>query len=417
MSNTFFSFKLSLKQLPGLFVAQSLAIVAVAAILAPGCKTTQANVSQVSGDGRQVALQMSRDSKSLLAARGTSDALEARDALLKRTDLSQAMLTSVAELSLIAGKPDEAAKQARAILKKDFRNADAMKVLVKVALVGNRFEEAILVSNNALNIQSRDADLLCLRGLANYMLGHAIEAREDWKKAMEFNPTHVPAQMNLAALYFQTRYVPQAGAIFDKVLAMQPQNLDAQVGKALVLSAQGQDAEARTLLADLLARNPKSPLVLYNLAALEKERFLNFEVALQYTERYLAASTHERQGVERAIAQREELRHLLAQKASKLSDTELRQMASKSSQAVGHGAEGDIVAGGRQPEGHSTETSSDAATAAPKTAQASKSAPGKGSVGSKQREAAPVAEPMPAEPNKASVLATDDASALEEAIK
>ncbi|MFZ4125419.1 MAG: hypothetical protein ACOYJ2_05050, partial [Rickettsiales bacterium] len=92
-----------------------------------------------------------------------------------------------------------------------------------------------------------------------------LDAREDWKKALSIDPTNIPAQMNLAALYFQNRNIALAGTGFERVIALQPQNLDAQVGRALVTSASGNPEEARRSLQTVLTESPKNPLLLANL--------------------------------------------------------------------------------------------------------------------------------------------------------
>lgn len=298
----------------------------------------------LSGDGKQVAMQLSRDSRSLLSDTDVKAATEAHAGLMARTDLTAALIVSAAELSLLSNNPDQAAREARSILKKDFRNAEAMRVLIKVSIFQKRYDEALLMANNALAVQPRDADILSLRGMAYYFSNQPVLAREDWKKASDVNPMHIPSQMNLAALFYQNRYVNLAGASFDKVLTLQPSNIDAMVGKALVQCAQGNELEARNQLNLVLAKNPKSSIVLYNLAAIERERFQNYPAAVAYLDRYLALTGQERMTVERAIATREELKLMIARKSNKLSDDELRTLAAKSSQAAQQAEESEVNA-------------------------------------------------------------------------
>ena len=376
-----------------------------APLLFLGCASTQSqNVVQVSEEKNQLSLQLSRDSKSLLANRPRPEALEARDELRSRKDLTVAMMSSVAELSLLGGKPDEALSQSRALLKKDCKNVEAQKTLVKVALLANRHEEALLIAQNALELDSRNTDFLSLRGLALFLLDKPIEARESWKKAIELNPTHISSLMNLGVLYFHNRNVNQAGATFEKVLNIEPNHMDAQVGKAVVMSAQGNHVEARKNLQLVFNKNPKSSLVAFNLAALERERFQNYEASLGYIEKYIQLAQNERMGVERAVAWREDLKVLIAKKKEgKVSDADLRQMASKSSQAVESQRPG-------LDDSDLTQASAPRAAPQPLVQPAQNQPNSNQTSATKKENKSPAAKPADTKP-------LDDAASLEEAIK
>lgn len=298
--------------------------------LAVACATTKPAVSQLSNDGSQVTVQLSQDKNSLLASKSSTAALKSSEELKKRSNLTTPLLNSIAELELIGGKPDEAALQARNQLKKDFKNVDAMKTLVKVSLIKERPEEAILMANNAQSIDPKDPDLFNLKGVAYFMKNEHLSARESWKRALELSATNISAQMNLAALFFLNANFSAAGAGFEKVLAMQPQNLDAQVGKALVLSVQGNAEDARKLLEASLEKNPKSSLLLYNLALIERDRFENNEKSLAYMERHIQTVGKERYGLERAIALREDLKNRISSNGkNRLTDEQLTAIAQK----------------------------------------------------------------------------------------
>jgi|GEM_PF-639177 len=384
--------------------------VAILPLFGTACQSTkvQQKVVEVSDDGKGATLQLSRDSRSLLAVDVSEPAKAARSQLKARKDLTVALMNSIAELSLLAGEPKQAALEARALLKRDLKNTDAMKTLIKVSLAQNRAEEAVLISENAIAVQPRDADLHCLKGLAHFLAGDSLAARGAWKKALEINPAHVSAQMNLAALYYQNRNVAQAGTAFEKVLAVQPSNPDAMVGKALVMVVQGQAEAARTLLVEQLKKSPKSALVLYNLAIISKDRFQDFTGALDYTERYLALSKGDRKGTEKFIAQREELKILMARKQGPLTDSALREMAATRSQSVTPDSDGGSGSAG-------TEDSSTASAGQSKPTVAQASNPGSTS-GARVAPRGQDNDPASTSARTLDVN-TDDTSALEDAIK
>lgn len=358
------------------------------------CASTPAPVSNVSGDGKRVSLQLSRDGNSTLPRAQQKDYLDARKKLLGQKPTASAMLNSIAELSLLAGRSEEARTQARDVLKRDVKNVEALETLVKVALFTDRLEEAKLLAENALSVKPREPDLLCLRGLTSYMRGELVAAREDWKRALELAPGHVTAQMNLGALYYQNRNLAAAGASFEKVLALQPENLDAKIGKGLVLSAQGAADEAREQLRAVYKRQAENPLVLLNLATLERDRFENPKAALEYVEEYLALENKDRGQVERAIAERETLRKMVAAGQTKMTDAQVREMAGQTSQAQSSPAS---TAAGES----ARETDAVKTTAANAPAQTQNKA----------------AEKAPAAKSSSPSLATDDPNALEDALK
>ena len=100
------------------------------------------------------------------------------------------------------------------------------------------------------------------------------------------------------------------------------------------MDLQGNSEEAKRILTEVLVADKKAPLVRYNLAVIERDRFQNFEQALDHLDVYLREAQKDRGTAERAIAMREELRVLIARKKEKkLTDEQLRDIAKKSAQS------------------------------------------------------------------------------------
>ncbi len=279
------------------------------------------------GTIRSETLQISTDARSSFFKDYATPSKTARDELAQKKDLSPLLLTSVAELSLLSGDIAKSEQQARAVLKKDLKNISALKVLIKAALAANKPDAAIILADSALAIQPRDSDILCLKGLAFYKSGDVLSARDTWKKAAETNPNNIIAHLNLGALYYHNRNIQRAGASFEKALVAQPDNIEALIGKAVILDAQGQFEPARTTLKTVISKYSKAALAYYNLALIENERFDNAEGALENTEKYLALNKPDRKNFEKLTILREELRAKVAKKGIKMSDEELRKMA------------------------------------------------------------------------------------------
>lgn len=295
-----------------LFPFRGLGAVSVVFLALGSCVSSGVKIGEVNKDSNEIRLQVSQDDKSILAERPAGDAAKARRALLDRKEQTRELLASVAELSLLAGNLDEAEKDARNALKKDVQNITAHKTLMKVYLAKNQADKALLVFDNAIAMDKKDADLHALRGYAFYLKENVLAAREAWKAALKLDPNNVAAQMNLGVLYFHFRNMELAGAAFDKVIAMQPNHVDARLGRALVWSMQGNAENSRKELHALVAKFPDRSILLYNLAVIERDRFQNYEVALQLVEKYLRVVKQQRNLTERGIALRHDLKQSLA---------------------------------------------------------------------------------------------------------
>ncbi len=304
-----------------------------------GCQSSKGGSSSESTESAEITLQVSHDGQSLLHKRKAKEALRAREALMQEAQETKGgqgatsdpeFLRIVAELSLLGGDVMRAREAARRKLKRDYNDIDAMNLLIRADLAEKKLRSARLLIDNALAIEPRNATTINLRGLVHYAEGKLVEARESWKLAQKYDPTHLPAMMNLAALYFQNKNVGLAGGLFEKVLSLKPDHLDARVGFALVRFTQGDKEQARGMLQQILDSHESSPLVLYNLAVVERDGFQNYAAALAHMESFVKNATQvqgARQSVERGLAQVQSLKAKIASLNQKLSDEELRSMA------------------------------------------------------------------------------------------
>lgn len=309
-----------------------ISIVLMAAFTA-SCASTNAKVSEISKDGAELTLHVSADANSIIGKFPEKEAKKVKESIVSNKTLSTAMLLSVAELSVLSGQLEEAEKEARSQLKVNTKQVSPYKTLMKTAILRNKPAEALLVAKNGLALSAKDPDLLALQGVAFFMLNDILSARESWRMALKFDPEHIPSLMNMGVLYFHNRSIAFAGKSFEKVLRQQSNHVDAQLGKALVLSLQGQHEEGKTILTQLAEKFPKNHLVIYNLAVIEKERFQNAKAALGWIEKYVSVAKVDRSLMERAMTMRQELREELKKK-DKVTDEDIRSLAKEKSKTV-----------------------------------------------------------------------------------
>ena len=316
------------------------------------CQSTAPKAASVDVKESTVELQLSTNQESLLSPGSTEFALKTRAELLKTIKQNESerksdrrskpgasgaevgtdeLMLTVSELSLLGGDFANARDVARARLKRNYNDVQAMNVLIRASLLEGKIKETYLLVDNALQVEPRNPTTLNLKGLALYQDGKLIEAREVWKLAQKYDPTHVASMMNLAALYFENRNIALAGTLFERVISLQPDHYDARIGFALVRYAQGDVEQGRALLNKVQEVKSDEPLVLYNLAIIERDGFQNYPRALALMERFIETATKipsARKAVELGLAQISGLRAKIAAQNEKLSDEDLRSIAS-----------------------------------------------------------------------------------------
>lgn len=305
-----------------------------------GCQTTRRPSAIRSADNSALLVQVSQDPSSLMWNEGrfkSSEALKQPTAAVKSPTDTVALQTR-AELSLLGHMTRSASENARAILRHDMRNVKALKSLIKAALIERKPHEALLLTNSAMSVAPQDAELFSYEALAQYQLDNPLYAKALWNKALSLDPLHIPTLMNLGVFLFQNGHSKKAGAHFDRVLALQPQHLDAQVGRALVLSAEGSHDDAVSALEAILKKTGDNALVLENLALISRERLKDYKKASRYVERTLALRSADRRSIETAVGMRQELRRLMAGQEKRLTDENLREMAETPAAEAGEGS-------------------------------------------------------------------------------
>jgi tetratricopeptide (TPR) repeat protein len=300
--------------------------------LLSGCQSSPKAVANIDSKKGLAEVQMSADRESLLSLQSPDSAIQARGRILKADGtLSESLLLTVSELSLLGSDLPKAREIARSRLKKNYNDVEAMNILIRASLAEGKLAEVHLLVDNALAIDSRNPNTLNLKGLALYQQNRLIEARETWKRVLKYDPTHVASMMNLGALYFKNRNISQSAALFERIIALQPGHLDARVGFALVRYSQGEPEQARGMLEKILDNNETSPLVLFNLAVLERDGFRNYTKSLVYMERFVDAASKvstARKSLENGLILVSQLKSKIAADKQKLSDADLRSLAS-----------------------------------------------------------------------------------------
>jgi tetratricopeptide (TPR) repeat protein len=180
-----------------------------------------------------------------------------------RTDLVGALAA--------AGRHEEAIAEARAVLLDDPQNADVYRHLAGVYRALGNEGMARLCAEKALALRAGDAAAWNDVGVA--LLGEdEAEAARKFETALQLDPEHFEANLNLGFLALDSGDFALALACFEKAAAARPSSVDAKLGLAVALRGTGQLDDAKAVYDDLLRADPANEVAAFNKAALERYR-------------------------------------------------------------------------------------------------------------------------------------------------
>ena len=141
---------------------------------------------------------------------------------------------------------------------------------IQAAVTAGSTEDALKFANelinnansatpNAENDPQLIADMrlrgVSARGLAHLELGKLPEAKWDLEEVARLSPRSASAQINLAKVSLAERNFTAALAIYDKALALDPQNFDAVTGTVNTLIKLGDTAKAHAEIEEMMGVN------------------------------------------------------------------------------------------------------------------------------------------------------------------
>lgn len=157
------------------------------------------------------------------------------------------------------------------------------------ALAAGRADDARLEVQNALRIDPKFAK-------GHVLLGDIAMARKEWQKAYggyakaeELDPNLIAARVGLAKLFFMAGQLAQAREKTEQVLAVDAANFDMRLVQALILSREGDTAQAAPLLEKLGQERPEVEDAPLALADIQVKAGQN-EAAIAVLEKGLAAT-------------------------------------------------------------------------------------------------------------------------------
>lgn len=163
----------------------------------------------------------------------------------------------------------------------DDTNTDAWLKLAEIYFLLRRYEESIAAVNSALQVDDKLEQGYFIKGYVYKETGDTSLAKSSFQTAIEVNPEHYEAYMELGSLYaFEGD--PLALEYFNSALDLKPNSAEAFYHKGMFLQAGSKFDEARHTYQKLLQADPDNVLAYYNLGYLYLTEYLAFDTAAAY---------------------------------------------------------------------------------------------------------------------------------------
>jgi Tfp pilus assembly protein PilF len=194
------------------------------------------------------------------------------------------------------GNLEEAATEAKRVLKDDERNVRAMQVLAQVFARQKKWELARTVLENARLIDPRDAATHNALGLVQLQLKTSTlraQAMESFATAARLKPDFAEALSNHGAILNEAQDFESAVPLLERAVAAAPDYASAHMNLGNAYRGTGKLAQARAEYERVLALQPKDVDPWFNLAILHLDSeipnvdtIVRYETAVQHFETF-----------------------------------------------------------------------------------------------------------------------------------
>ena len=155
---------------------------------------------------------------------------------------------AAAEVDLDAGRLSEAEADARDVLAARPHDAGAAAVLAALALIADRPAEAMSWLREPLDRNPADRHARSMLAAANYLSGDSTGWVRERDRVLAEDPGRLEVFLDLAHILEMSRRNEEAFALYDAVLARDPDNPAAFLAKGLLAMREGDETNARAWL-------------------------------------------------------------------------------------------------------------------------------------------------------------------------
>jgi tetratricopeptide (TPR) repeat protein len=184
----------------------------------------------------------------------TDEAITALQALAEHRTLPGPMTMLMARLYLRSGRSDEARPLLEDFVRRSPSSAEAVDLLASVYEEEGKYDDAIALFEPLVENMPTRATLYQRIGLLDLEAGHAKEAVAALETADRLDPGNPAALLLLVQAYDGADDVDSALSTCNRLLAIQPDNLEARFHHARLLRRNGDTATARREFEDLILK-------------------------------------------------------------------------------------------------------------------------------------------------------------------
>lgn len=241
---------------------------------------------------------------------------------------------SIIEVHTQMGNMDGALAAASEILLSDSTNITVYQLLSRTFYQNNQFDMSLLCAEKANEMlvsvakeqgqpAKKDAGILNNMGVTFLAMEDEPSAIGYFQQAIEIQPNHVEANLNLGFIALNSGNYPFALERFDAALVTNDSNISAKLGKAVALRGTQDFDGASKLYAQILDGSIADRIAYFNAATLEAKYQKDYKKAQQLLEDYKAENPADTE-VDQRLA---ELSTLQAEEAARKKAEEERQKA------------------------------------------------------------------------------------------
>ncbi|WP_457575645.1 tetratricopeptide repeat protein [Desulfomarina sp.] len=160
---------------------------------------------------------------------------------------------------LKVGQTDGEVKNANVMSVPAKMNSEAYLYLAKSLLAAGEPQKALGILRRAGGMKS-NPEYRYWQGMVYYTLGDFEKERESYQQLLRKRPDYLPARLNLAHNYLESRQLEKAEELYEQVLRIDPRQERARYNRALVLHLQGRVDEEIGAWKDFLVHFRKGSL-------------------------------------------------------------------------------------------------------------------------------------------------------------
>lgn len=175
----------------------------------------------------------------------------------------------VARVLIFQGRPSEAVRRAKQVLKRAETNIDVMKTIAMAYMTMKRYDAARFVIVQIREIKADDPDSMDMMGHILVNTGKKRVAIAMFADTVKAAPGMYDAWVNLGLLNMDAGDYDDAEKQFRTAIKLMPGRVDAYIDLGTVLTKVVRFADARKVLNKALEVSPGNPLVYFNLGVIE----------------------------------------------------------------------------------------------------------------------------------------------------